>query len=111
MFLLSSAERVKETPEYTIVDGIVELSDRTVGWSSESTLQVVKLRGSGYLRGQATRSGSPGTGWSFIPADRGIARGTVPHGSRGGPQEDPQRPRAARRMFGGGLPERIDELW
>jgi len=52
MFLLSSAERVKETPEYTIVDGIVELSDRTVGWSSESTLQVVKLRGTGFLRGR-----------------------------------------------------------
>lgn len=52
IFLLSSAERVKETPEYTIVDGIVELSDRTVGWSSESTLQVVKLRGTGFLRGR-----------------------------------------------------------
>ena len=52
MFLLSSAERVKETPEYTIVDGIVELSDQLVGWSSESTLQVVKLRGTNYLRGR-----------------------------------------------------------
>jgi len=52
MFLLSSAERVRETPEYTIVDGIVEFSDRTVGWSSESTLQVVKLRGTGFLRGR-----------------------------------------------------------
>lgn len=52
MVLLSSAERVKETPEYTIVDGIVELSDRTIGWSSESTLQVVKLRGTDYLRGR-----------------------------------------------------------
>ena len=52
MFLLSSAERVKETPEYTIVDGIVELSDQLVGWSSESMLQVVKLRGTSYLRGR-----------------------------------------------------------
>ena len=52
MFLLSSAEGVKETPEYTIVDGIVELSDQLIGWSSESTLQVVKLRGTGYLRGR-----------------------------------------------------------
>ena len=52
MFLLSSAERVKETPEYTIVDGIVELSDQLAGWSSESMLQVVKLRGTSYLRGR-----------------------------------------------------------
>jgi len=52
MFLLSSAEDVKDTPEYTIVDGIVELSDQLIGWSSESTLQVVKLRGTGYLRGR-----------------------------------------------------------
>ena len=52
MFLLSSAMGVKETPEYTIVDGIVELSDQLLGWSSESTLQVVKLRGTDYLRGR-----------------------------------------------------------
>jgi len=52
MFLLSSAMGVKETPEYTIVDGIVELSDQLLGWSSESTLQVVKLRGTNYLRGR-----------------------------------------------------------
>ncbi len=52
MFLLSSADRVKETPEYTIVDGIVELSDQLVGWSAESSLQVIKLRGTNYLRGR-----------------------------------------------------------
>ncbi len=52
MLLLSSAMGVKETPEYTIVDGIVELSDQLIGWSSESTLQVIKLRGSSYLRGR-----------------------------------------------------------
>jgi circadian clock protein KaiC len=52
MFLLSSAMGVKETPEYTIVDGIVELSDQLLGWSAESTLQVVKLRGTSCLRGR-----------------------------------------------------------
>jgi circadian clock protein KaiC len=51
MFLLSSASRVGSTPEYTIVDGIVELSDQLFGWSAESALQVVKLRGSPSLRG------------------------------------------------------------
>ena len=52
MFLLSSATGVKETPEYTIVDGIVELSDQLLGWSAESTLQVIKLRGTDCLRGR-----------------------------------------------------------
>ncbi len=51
MFLLTSAVGVRETPEYTMVDGIVELSDHLIGWSAESTLQVIKLRGSSYLRG------------------------------------------------------------
>ncbi len=52
MLLLSNTMGVKETPEYTIVDGIMELSDGLIGWSSESTLHVVKLRGTSYLRGR-----------------------------------------------------------
>ena len=52
MFLLTSAMGIRETPEYTMVDGIVELSDHLIGWSAESTLQVTKLRGSSYLRGR-----------------------------------------------------------
>jgi circadian clock protein KaiC len=35
-----------------MVDGIVELTDQLVGWSAESFLQVVKLRGSAFLRGR-----------------------------------------------------------
>ena len=52
MLLLTSAEGTRNTPEYTIVDGIVELSEQRFGWSAESALQVIKLRGSGYLRGK-----------------------------------------------------------
>ncbi len=52
MFLLTSAEGTRNTPEYTIVDGIVELSDQLFGWSAESALQVIKLRGSDHLRGK-----------------------------------------------------------
>ena len=53
MFLLTSAAGgVRATPEYTMVDGIVELTDQLIGWSAESTLQVVKLRGTSYLRGR-----------------------------------------------------------
>jgi circadian clock protein KaiC len=51
MFLLTSAAGLRETPEYTMVDGIVEMSDHLIGWSAESTLQVIKLRGSSHLRG------------------------------------------------------------
>lgn len=52
MFLLTSTKGVSSTPEYTMVDGIVELSDQMFGWSAESALQVIKLRGSGHLRGK-----------------------------------------------------------
>ena len=34
------------------MDGIVELGDELFGWSAESALQVVKLRGSSFLRGK-----------------------------------------------------------
>jgi len=53
MFLLASAkEGDKISPEQTMVDGIIELSDQLFGWSAERALQVVKFRGSGYLRGR-----------------------------------------------------------
>jgi circadian clock protein KaiC len=51
MFLITSAVGVREAPEYTMVDGIVELSDHLIGWSAESTVQVIKLRGTSHLRG------------------------------------------------------------
>lgn len=40
------------TPEQTMVDGLIELNDRTYGWRAESDLQVRKFRGSGFLRGR-----------------------------------------------------------
>lgn len=52
MFMLTSALGVKVTPEHTMVDGIVELADELKGWSAESSLQVIKFRGSGVLRGR-----------------------------------------------------------
>ncbi len=53
MFLLNSAKESENvTPEHTMVDGILELSEKLVGWSAERALQVVKFRGSGYLRGK-----------------------------------------------------------
>jgi len=53
MFLLNSAlDSNKATPEHTMVDGIVELTDQLFGWSAERALQVVKFRGSSHLRGK-----------------------------------------------------------
>jgi circadian clock protein KaiC len=51
VFMLTSAQGIKVTPEHTMVDGIVELSDRGVAWGAESILQVTKFRGSPILRG------------------------------------------------------------
>ncbi len=52
VFMLTSAQGTKITPEHTMVDGIIELTDQLVGWSSESLLQVIKFRGSPFLRGR-----------------------------------------------------------
>jgi circadian clock protein KaiC len=53
MVLLNSARGDDQTsPEHTMVDGILELSDQLFGWSAERALQVVKFRGSETLRGK-----------------------------------------------------------
>ncbi len=52
VFMLTSAQGTKVTPEHTMVDGIIELTDTLVGWSSERSLQIIKFRGSGFLAGR-----------------------------------------------------------
>ena len=53
VFMLTSAqENHKVTPEHTMVDGIVEFADQLTGWAAENLLQVVKFRGSAFLRGR-----------------------------------------------------------
>jgi len=102
MLLLSSAEGVKETPEYTIVDGIVELSDQLLGWSSESTLQVVKLRGTSCLRGRhAFRI--TGDGLVVYPRIEALlARPSLPE--PGATETVPSGVDRLDAMLGGGLP-------
>ena len=52
-FLLNSAQSGGiVTPEHTMVDGVVELSDQLFGWSAERAIQVTKLRGSDHMRGK-----------------------------------------------------------
>jgi circadian clock protein KaiC len=52
VFILTSAQSNIIEPEHTMVDGIVELADELTGWAAASSLQVVKFRGSGFLRGR-----------------------------------------------------------
>ncbi len=51
MFLTTNDTR-EVTPERTMVDGLVALSDRMYGWQAASDLQITKFRGAGYLRGR-----------------------------------------------------------
>jgi circadian clock protein KaiC len=52
MFLLTSAREQSVSPEHTMVDGMIELSDELYGWRSVRDLHVRKFRGSSYLRGR-----------------------------------------------------------
>ena len=52
MFLLTSARQDSISPEHTMVDGLIELSDEQYGWRSVRDLHVRKFRGSSYLRGR-----------------------------------------------------------
>jgi circadian clock protein KaiC len=52
VFILTSAGSSTVEPEHTMVDGIIELADTLTGWSAVSSLQVVKFRGSNFLRGR-----------------------------------------------------------
>jgi circadian clock protein KaiC len=55
VFLVASAARSDHsTPEHTMVDGVVELSDQAFEWATDRALQVTKIRGSDYLRGKHT---------------------------------------------------------
>ena len=50
MLLLTGAQAV--TSEHTLVDGVIEFETQLYGRRAERTLQVHKLRGSGYMRGK-----------------------------------------------------------
>jgi circadian clock protein KaiC len=52
MFLLTSGGENSVSPEQTMVDGMIELSDAQYGWQSVRDLLVRKFRGGSYLRGR-----------------------------------------------------------
>jgi circadian clock protein KaiC len=106
MFLLTGMRPV--SAEHTLVDGVVELQTKLFGRRAERSLQVHKMRGSGYLRGEH----------SFRITDDGIVvyprteallahpstpdRITGPAFSTGLPQLD--------RIMGGGFPNHSTAL-
>ncbi len=53
MFLLagSGGDRADVAPEHTMVDCVIELRSRLHGWRAQRTLEILKRRGDGYLRG------------------------------------------------------------
>ncbi|MBK9714899.1 MAG: recombinase RecA [Kouleothrix sp.] len=51
-FLLAPNDDAAAHPEHTMVDGLIELSDRLVGQRAVREINVRKFRGSGYLRGR-----------------------------------------------------------
>lgn len=51
MFLTANPNNAP-SPEQTMVDGLIVLTDRIYGWQAESDIQVLKFRGSGFLRGR-----------------------------------------------------------
>ena len=51
MLLTTNTPRAA-SPEQTMVDGLIVLTDRLHGWRAESDLQVTKFRGGAFLRGR-----------------------------------------------------------
>jgi circadian clock protein KaiC len=51
ILLLTSTSAEPVGPEHTMVDGVLELSDNRLGRRAERELEVMKFRGSSYLRG------------------------------------------------------------
>ena len=49
---LTTGEKNDASPERTMVDGLIELSERRFGWQAQTDLQVTKFRGSAFLRGR-----------------------------------------------------------
>ena len=103
VFILTSAQSNMIEPEHTMVDGIIELIDELTGWSSASSLQVVKFRGSAFLRG---RHAFKITNSGIVVHPRTEALLARP--SRPDLGEDAKVPSGLERldaMLGGGLPD------
>jgi circadian clock protein KaiC len=54
LLVTSTIASIGSTPEHTMVDGIIEMSDQQWQWSTGRALQISKIRGTAYLRGKHT---------------------------------------------------------
>ena len=103
MFLLNSAKEADRiTPEHTMVDGILELSDQLFGWTAERALQVLKFRGSGYLRGKHAFEINDGGLAVYPRIEALLAKPSRPDDS--GDEKVPSGVDQLDAMLGGGLP-------
>ncbi|HJU15058.1 MAG TPA: ATPase domain-containing protein [Stellaceae bacterium] len=106
MLLLSGAKPV--SAEHTLVDGVIELQTKLYGRRAERSLQVHKLRGSGYMRGEHSFR-ITGGGIAVYPRTEALLaspstvdRVTGPPTATGLTQLD--------RIMGGGFPHRSTAL-
>lgn len=107
MLLLTGAKPV--SAEHTLVDGVIELQTYLVGRRAERRLQVHKLRGSGYMRGEHSYR-ITGDGVSVYPRTEALlAAPSTAADSVSGP---PLTTGLARldSMMGGGFPHRSTAL-
>ncbi len=103
VFILTSAQTNVIEPEHTMVDGIIELADELIGWSAASSLQVVKFRGSDFLRGRHAYK-ITSYGISVHPrVEALLSRPSQP--DTGGDGTVPSGLEQLDTMLGGGLPE------
>jgi circadian clock protein KaiC len=106
MLLLTNVS--ESSAEHTLVDGVIELQTRLYGRRAERVLQVHKLRGSGYLRGEHSFR-ITGDGLSVYPRMEAVlAHPTVPDRVTGPPISTG----IARldRIMGGGFPQHSTAL-
>ena len=106
MLLLTGAKAV--SAEHTLVDGVIELQTQLYGRRAERSLQVHKLRGSGYMRGEHSYR-ITGDGIVVYPRTEALI-GAPPAGERvSGP---PLSTGIAQldRMMGGGFPHHSTAL-
>jgi circadian clock protein KaiC len=103
MFLLTSAPADLISPEHTMVDGIIQLTNETQGgWRAERRLEVRKFRGSPHLLGKHAYSITD-QGLSVFPRIEGLQTQSTPEPAA------PETPKATTGiarldvMLGGGL--------
>jgi len=101
-FLLSSLVERPPPPEHTMLDGVIELASHLFGRRAERTLEVVKRRGLGYLRGRHSVRITD-AGLVVFPRVEALLSKPTREESVDGPRLSTCAP-ALDAMLGGGLP-------